>query len=209
MGNKNCKHCQALIPAKAKVCPNCKKSQGLSGCAVAAIVVGILMLIIILLFSACAKGISDAVDEVNDSIEETENSYKDKSGKTSFKKGETFENSYIKMTLKEVDLNFTGYSEWTSIKDGYKIVMVKFEAENVGEDDQFVSYLDFNCYADDIAMEENYLLLDNYEHLSATISTGKKTVGYAFYEVPKNAESIVLEYEPSWFNNAKVEFIVK
>lgn len=209
MENKKCKHCQATIPVKAKVCPNCKKSQGLSGCAVAAIVVGVLMLIIILLFSACAKGVSDAVDSVNESIEETENSYKDKNGKTSFAKGETFENSYIKMTMTEVNLNFTDYDEWTSIKDGYKLVMVKFEAENIGEDDKFVSYLDFNCYADDVAMEENYLVFDNYEHLSATISSGRKATGYVFYEVPKNAQSIVFEYEPTWFQEAKIEFVAK
>lgn len=209
MENKNCKHCQALIPAKAKVCPNCKKNQGLSGCAIAAIVIGILMLIVILLFSACAKGVSDAVDEVNESIEETENSYKDKNGKTTFNKGETFENSYIKMTMTEVNLDFKDYDEWTSIKNGYKLIMVKFNAENIGEDDQYVSYLDFNCYADDVAMEENYLVFDNYESLSATISKGKKTNGYIFFEVPKNAETIVLEYEPSWIEDIKIEFKVK
>lgn len=204
--NKKCKHCQSDIDAKAKVCPTCKKSQGMSGCLKAVIVLIILIIGVILMMGACTKEVAESIDE---SIKETENSYKDKNGKTSFKKGDTFENSYIKMTMTEFDLNFKDYSKYTSIKDGYKVVMVKFEAENIGKEDQFISYLDFNCYADDVAMEENYLLFDKYEHLSATISSGKKTAGYVFYEVPKNAESIVFEYEPSWFQDAKVEFIVK
>jgi hypothetical protein len=204
--NKKCKHCQSEIDAKAKVCPNCKKSQGMSGCLKAVIVFIILIVGIILMMGACTKEVAESIDE---SIKETENSYKDKNGKSSFKKGETFENSYIKMTMTEVNLNFKDYNQYTTIKDGYKVIMIKFEAENIGESDQFVSYLDFDCYADDVAMEENYLVFDKYEHLSATISSGRKTTGYIFYEVPKDAKTIVLEFEPSWFQDAKVEFIAK
>ena len=203
---KKCKHCKSEIDAKAKVCPNCKKSQGMSGCLKAIIVVVVLIIAVIVLLGACTKEVVDSIDE---SIQETENSYKDINGKTTFAKGETFENKYLKLTMIEVNDNFKDYDEWTSVKNGYKIIMVKFEAENIGEEDQFVSYLDFNCYADDIAMEENYLLFDNYEHLSATISKGKKTQGYVFYEVPTNVQSIVLEYEPSWIEDVKIEFKAK
>lgn len=41
---KICKHCQSEIPAKAKVCPNCRKKQGGMGClGVILLVVGILI----------------------------------------------------------------------------------------------------------------------------------------------------------------------
>lgn len=203
---KKCKHCQSEIDIAAKVCPNCKKNQGMSGCLKAFIVILILIISIILLMGACTKEVADSIDE---SIKETENSYKDKNGKTTFTKGEIFENKYLKLTMIEVNENFKDYDEWTSVKDGYKIIMVKFEAENIGEEDRFVSYLDFNCYADDVAMEENYLVFDNYEHLSATISKGKKTQGYIFYEVPTDSQSIVFEYEPSWFDDVKIEFKTK
>ena len=91
---KKCKHCQSEIDTKAKVCPTCHKSQGMSGCLKAVIIIIILIIGIILLMGACTKEVADSIDE---SIEETENSYKDKNGKTSFKKGETFENSYVKI----------------------------------------------------------------------------------------------------------------
>ncbi len=42
---KLCKHCQTEIPKKAKICPNCKKKQGTSGCLVAIGIVVILAII--------------------------------------------------------------------------------------------------------------------------------------------------------------------
>ena len=201
---KKCKHCQTEIDAKAKVCPNCKKNQGMSGCLKAIIVVVILIIAIIALLGACTKEVVDSIDE---SVQETENSYKDKNGKTSFKTGETFENSYIKMTMTEVNTNFKDYSKYTTIKDGYKIVMAKFEVENVGEDEQFISYYDYTAYADGVAVEQRYYLNDNYEDLSVTINSGKKGIGYIFFEVPTNAKEITIEYEASWLSGIEIEFV--
>lgn len=199
---KKCKYCQEEINKKAKVCPKCTKKQGMPGWLKALIVIGVLFAIIIAMMSSC-------VNSVDNAMKENENSYKDVNGKTTFKKGETFENKYIKLTMTETNINFTDYDEWSKVKDGYKILMVKFEAENIGEEDQFISYLDFNCYADDVAMEENYLVFNNYESLSATISQGKKTNGYIFYEIPTNAEKVTLEYDANWLDNNNIEFIVK
>lgn len=44
-GTKLCKHCKTEIPAGAKICPNCRKKQGLSGCLIiiiAFIVLGVI-----------------------------------------------------------------------------------------------------------------------------------------------------------------------
>lgn len=201
---KKCKHCQSEIDIAAKVCPNCKKNQGMSGCLKAFIVIIILIISIILLMGACTKEVADSIDE---SVQETENSYKDKNGKTSFKKGETFENSYIKMTMTEVNANFKDYIEYTTIKDGYKIIMAKFEVENVGEDEQFISYYDFTAYADGMAVEQRYYLNDNYEDISVTINSGKKGIGYVFFEVPTDAKEITIEYEASWLSDIEIEFV--
>lgn len=45
-GTKLCKHCQTEIPEKAKVCPNCRKRQGKSGCLIVVIVVVVLFVIL-------------------------------------------------------------------------------------------------------------------------------------------------------------------
>lgn len=131
----------------------------------------VLVIIMIAMMGYCANS-------VNDAIEENENSYKDVSGKTSFAVNKTFENSYIKMTMTEVNINFTDYSQYISVKDGYKVLIAKFEVENIGENEQYISYYDFTCYADDVVMEEKYYINDNYEDIAVTINSGKKGSGY-------------------------------
>lgn len=42
---KLCKHCKTEIPIDAKICPNCKKKQGKSGCLI--IIIAVVIVIII------------------------------------------------------------------------------------------------------------------------------------------------------------------
>lgn len=61
---KKCKYCQTEIDSKAKVCPNCKrKISGMPTLVKVLLIIFIIILIIIMMMSACAKGVSDAIDE--------------------------------------------------------------------------------------------------------------------------------------------------
>lgn len=202
METKKCKHCLEEIPKKAKRCPKCGGKFGLPGFVKILIGLVIIIIIIVAFMSSCTKAVDDA-------IKETENSYLDIHGKTSFNINETFENSYLKITMTEVNLDFKDYNEYLGPKDGYKVVMAKFEVENIGDSDQYVSTYDFNGYVDNVAMEQFIYANDNYEWLSSTISKGKKAIGYVFVEVPQDTQSVTLEYTASWLDNNKVEFIVK
>ena len=66
---KLCKYCQTEIPAKAKVCPKCRKKQGL-GCLPIIIIVIVVILLLSLLFS----GGSDSNEKENGSSQGTETS---------------------------------------------------------------------------------------------------------------------------------------
>ncbi len=203
---KNCKKCGAEIAKSAKVCPKCGARFGLPGFVKALIIIFVILACIIGCVASCTKGVGDAIDE---SVKETENSYKDVNGKTSFKVNETFENKYLKITMAEVNKDFKEYSEYSNPKSGNKVLMVKINAENIGSDDQFVDTTDFDCYADDTAVERFYGYDDDkYQELSSSLSKGKKATGYLFFEVPANAKKIVLEYEPSWLDNNKIEFVI-
>ena len=153
--------------------------------------------------------VSSCASEVSNSINETENSYLDINGKTTFSVNETFENKYLKITMIETNTNFKDYSEYLGPKSGYKVVMAKFEIENIGTTDEYVSTYEFNCYADGVAMEDFLYSNDNYEWLSATLSPGKRAFGYVFFEVPENSNEIVLEYDESWLNTNNITFIIK
>ena len=91
-------------------------------------------------------------------------------------------------------------------KSGNKIVCLSFSVENVGSTDRHISYFDFECYADDAAAEAYYVVDDG---LSATISAGRKASGNVYFEVPKDAQSIEVEYETDFWSGNKAIFVVK
>lgn len=205
MKTKKCKHCNEEIAKNAKICPKCGGKLGIPTWVKVLIIVAIIFFCVV----GCVNGCSNAV---NDAVDSTKNSYKDINGKTSFNVNESFQNSYEKITMTEVNTDFRDYSEFLSPADGKKVVMLKFEVENVNNDNDelYVSSLNFNAYADGIAVESFYCGNDNYNDLSATIGKGKKAIGYIFYEVPVNAQKITVEYNANfWADGTNIEFIVK
>lgn len=205
METKTCKYCKEVIDKKAKRCPKCGGKFGLPTWAK----ILIIFAIVILCMVGCVHGCTNSV---NEAVDNTINSYKDIHGKTSFKVNETFENKYEKITMTEVNTNFTDYSEYFGPSDGNKIIMLKFEVENISEDksDLYVSSLNFNAYANDVAVN-SYIWADStYNDLSATVGAGKKAIGYIFYEVPSSASKITVEYNADiWADGTQIEFIVQ
>ena len=204
MNTKKCKHCKEEIAKSAKRCPKCGGKLGMPAWAIVLIII----FVIIVLLAGCVNGCSNAVD---DALKETSNTYKDINGKTSFKVNETFQNKYEKITMTEVNTNFKGYSSYMGPSSGNKVVMLKFEVENINDenDELYVSSLSFNAYADGVAAKEFYGADDKYTDLSATVGKGKKAVGYIFYEVPTESKKITVEYNADfWTDGNAIEFIV-
>lgn len=102
--------------------------------------------------------------------------------------------------------DFTDYNEFLPPKDGNKIVKLTFDAENIGDTDCYLSSYDFTCYADNSAAESYY---SGEDDLSATISPGRKATGSVYFEVPKNAETIEVEYETDFWTGNKAIFVVQ
>lgn len=202
---KICKHCKEEISKGAKRCPKCGGKLGMPGWIKALVIVFIIIFCVVGCMSSCGKAVEDAVEETN-------NEYKDKNGKTSFKINESFENKFEKITMTEVNTNFTDYSEYSKPADGNKYIMVKFEVENINNenDELYVSTLNFNAFADGVAVDNSYVANDEYKDLTATVGIGKKTVGYIFYEVPKDAKKIIIDYNANfWSDGTSIEFIVQ
>lgn len=129
------------------------------------------------------------------------------STKTKFKVGETYKDNYISIRYVSLDSNFTEYSKYVDVKSGYKIIKVDFEFHNIGTTDTTVSSFDFTCYADGYSCED-FWNVDNAT-FTDTLSSNKKTKGSVYFEVPKDAKEIILEYETNWLTSEKIEFIVK
>ena len=101
------------------------------------------------------------------------------------------------LTTESLKITYTDCKDYTGLS---------FSVENVGSTDRHISYFDFECYADDAAAEAYYAVDDG---LSATLSAGRKTSGNVYFEVPKDAQSIEVEYETDFWSGNKAIFVVK
>ena len=119
--------------------------------------------------------------------------------------GDTLTTDFLKITYSEC-VEYKDYNEFSAPESGNTVYRLKVDIENISDSDQFVSTWDYTCYADDNAADE-YYYGDN--SLSATISAGRKTSGYIYFEVPKDAENIEVEYETDFWSSKKAIFVVK
>ena len=199
---KKCKYCQSDIPKKAKVCPVCKKKQKKN------IVLIIILIFVILSFTMCGTMcglLGDAVDETVKEETKKEDALK-KLAKKKFKVGETVATDDMEIKYLSVK-DYKSDNEFMQPKKGYKYIKAEFEFVNKSkEDDLSVSTLSFSCNADDYEVETVYM--DDNE-LDADLSPGKKAKGPIFFEVPKDAKSIEIQYESDWWDSIKFTFIAK
>ena len=199
---KKCKYCQSDIPKKAKVCPVCKKKQKKN------IVLIIILIFVILSFTMCGTMcglLGDAVDETVKEETKKEDDLK-KLAKKKFKVGETVKTDDMEIKYLSVK-DYKSDNEFMQPKKGYKYIKAEFEFVNKSkEDDLSVSTLSFSCNADDYEVETVYM--DDNE-LDADLSPGKKAKGPIFFEVPKDAKSIEIQYESDWWDSIKFTFIAK
>ena len=202
---KTCKHCNEQIAKNAKRCPKCGGKLGLPGALKVLIIIVVILACVIGCVSSCTKSVDDSLNDIKDS-------YKDINGKTTFKVNETFENKYEKITMTEVNTNFTDYSEYNEPSSGKKYIMLKFEVENIDQekDELYVSSINFSAYADGVSVDSAIVLNDKYNDLSATLGKGKKAVGYLAYEVPVDAKKITITYNADfWTDGNSIEFVVE
>jgi len=201
MDTKQCKHCKEQIAKNAKRCPKCGGKLGMPGWAKALIVVAIIFFCLVGCVSSCTKGVSDAVNE-------TFGGYDDQNGKKSFNVSEVFQSKHMKVKFDSCDLNFTNYSEYASLKEGYKVVKFQFTAENIGGDNQMFDYTDFTCYADSEKMQQFYSAEDAGLDSGGNVSAGKKITIPVYCEVPATASKVTVEYKPMLADN-NYEFIAE
>lgn len=217
---KKCKHCQSDIPYNAKVCPNCRKKQGGKGKWIA---IAIVVLLVLFVFAGQGddepdvKKVSgtnpessssvnkDSSKEGEDKDPEKESDSNAEDIKEEYVVGDIIETPDLRISFNSAD-KYVSDNEFIQPKKGNIYYKMDFEFENISDSDQYVSSFNFKCYADGYDMEQSYM--DGMD-LDATLSSGKKTKGSVFFEVPEDSKEITLEYETNFWSESKVVFKVK
>ncbi len=209
---KICKHCQTEIPYGAKICPQCRKKQKR----------GILKWILLAFLAIIVIGSIDNKDNSADnnasstvsesfpsnSTQNTETTTLTESDavleQTEFRVGDIIQDGNMQIVY-AASGRYTEDSDLFQPKDGYQYIFIKLACSNTGSSgDEYISYFSFYCYADGYAVSPYYGGVDD---LSATLSPGRSTTGYVYFEVPEDAETIDIEYESNFWTEEKLYFI--
>ena len=201
---KLCKYCQTEIPRKAKVCPNCKRRQGGIGClGVVLLVLGVFIFIGSFGASMSKDKNPEKVGEVGTELSETGTQSVD----NTFNVGDVVETDNFRITYESAG-EYTNNNEFLQPKDGYVYWEFKFKFENISNTDQTVStMMDWECYADNSKADQTWIVDDN--GLDGKLSAGREAEGAVYFEVPKDAESIELEYDINFWQSDKIIFVGK
>ena len=110
----------------------------------------------------------------------------------------------VKITLVSVNTDFKGYYDDSEIDDDCKILQANFEFENTGTFTKYISDSDFECTTNNSICERFDYVHD--AHLLETLSPDQKSSGSVYFEVPKNADIINIEFDIGSYVNDRIFF---
>lgn len=197
---KKCKHCQTEIDAKAKVCPNCRKKQGMS--LGVKIVIGVVILFVLVgMFGGSEEPTSSSNNGENKTNEEK---------KTTFNQDETVDFKGIKFTVTNVEKHQG--SKYNKPKDGYEYVEVTIKIENTSEEKYDYGPSDWKMQnSQGQELDTSSLALKNYdEQLDyADLIPGGTVTGKLGFEQPKGDTGLYLNYYDNFVWDEDYSFQIK
>lgn len=212
MAKKNlvpCKACGAEIAASAKSCPHCgaKNKKPFYKKAGFWILVAVILLAIIgsggkedapsptqVTATPQAQGSADAETQAAATV----------AHKTEYHVGDSLESSEVRITYMSSG-EYISSNQFMQPAEGNRFIYLQLAFENLSEkNDANVSAYSFECYADGYSAQMKYF---GEEELSATLSAGRSTSGFLYFEVPSDAQEIEIEYTENMFLDKKITFL--
>lgn len=111
------------------------------------------------------------------------------------------------VTLKSVDLDFKDYYSFANVDDDSKILKADFEFKNSGEYNEYISYSDFDCFADKFTCDDFLSVEDAYFY--ATVKPNETITGSVYFEIPDDADNIEIVFDYTSDDISTVRFEAK
>lgn len=184
----------------------CQKNTK-NGMAIAGLIcsiIGIVFSAIIILLGIAGSGNTSQTVSTNKKQEEVRSSSA-QTESTMISPGYSFDANGVTVTINDFNLDFTDYDDNYGLyapSTGKKYICIEVTFTNNAKTDRYVSSIDFQCYADASICDEKYGL-DSDSFIGTSLSSGRKTSGRIYYEVPEDAQSIELEYETDFWTDHK------
>ena len=191
------------------------------------VVLGIIMFILTVFVGLTAKDFNITNNEktteaVTENISKKDNaSSKKESDEKSEKdggvlrKGGVFEQDGLKMKFVDSKLNYKPSDDeygFNKPSKGNKYIACTFKFKNNDDSDKYVSIYDFDCYADNKSCNQEFITTEDFKNndfMNDNLSKGREVTFTTFYQVPKQAKKIQLEYEPNMWSDKKLLIEVK
>lgn len=202
---KKCKYCRVDIPKEAKICPNCKKRQGVKIWLIVLIVIAAMIIIGAIIPDSSSStdntpssvGQSSQNDGANSQTSTNEDS---QSEKTEFKQSETVSYQGVEYTV--TDVQKTTGDEFDQPRDGYEYVIVSVKIENKSEEKISYNPLDWKMENSNGQEEsQTFTIIDSNTALSSgDLNPGGNVEGTIAFEQPKGDTGLKLNYYGNIFN---------
>lgn len=201
-GTKLCKYCKSDIPADAKVCPNCRKKQGIK--------IWQIILIIIVVFGVIGAfaGGSDEPTSTSNKSENPEITEKEEQ-KTEFAQNEV-------VTFKDVDFSITNVTksagaDYDTPKEGHEYVIVSVKIEN--KSDEKITYNPYDWKMENSNGQEEsitFTTIDSDTALSSgDLNAGGVVEGTLAFEQPVGDSGLKLNYYDNSVFDEEASFKIK
>lgn len=189
-GTKICKHCKSEIAADAKICPRCRKKQGMAIWKIVLIAI-VVVAIISVVFGG---GSSDEPSSSGESKTTTTKKEDKKETKKEFSQGEIVNFKGVEYSV--TDVKKTTGEDYDNAKDGYEYVIVTVKIEN--KSDKKISYNPYDWKMENSKGQEEdnaFTIVDSDTSLnSGDLNPGGVVEGTIAYEEPQGDTGLKLNY---------------
>lgn len=183
------------------------------GPAIAGIVLNSIALLIFILFISINSGVetetTDKHDAVIKNIETSETITEEEKTIEYCNIGQSITNDKWKISFlsaKQYDCVEGEYSTSYPEKDGNKYLILFFEVENVGKEDDYFNRLNFESYIDSYSSDEITFFggVEGYDALTGDVAVGKKLKGYVAFEVSPDWKEVETSYVDGLWSSSKI-----